>query len=154
MEESRYKKITRSNAPLIEEVIKSQAKKIRSTKKTGSQILNIVYEDESLGYLNCIIEPNGLMTIIYLPFFNVDDSEIDLSKAHDMCNSANNILSPAKLVINEGKVFCATTIPVNISSFKKAEVVELISIIKTGTKKLVTDFAEKIKSLKKESKGD
>ena len=154
MEESRYKKITRSNAPLIEEVIKSQAKKIRSTKKTGSQILNIVYEDESLGYLNCIIEPNGLMTIIYLPFFNVDDSEIDLSKVHDMCNSANNILSPAKLVINEGKVFCATTIPVNISSFKKAEVVELISIIKTGTKKLVTDFAEKIKNLKKESKGD
>lgn len=45
------------------------------------------------------------MTIIYLPFFNVDDSEIDLSKVHDMCNSANNILSPAKLVINEGKVF-------------------------------------------------
>jgi hypothetical protein len=131
------KNILKSNIALIEGVIKSKDSKHNKEKVKGNILLHVNFKESELGYVKVVVEESGIMSYMYLPFYNVSEERnedgVNSKNIYKLCNEVNKMLSPARLVVNDDKVYCLSLVPINVTNLKKTEILDIFHLFKHAT---------------------
>ncbi|RNM05802.1 hypothetical protein [Dickeya undicola] len=141
---TKNKTILRENTALVEKIIQSKDEKHIKEKVRGDHILLINFKEENVGYVKLVIEVNGIMSYMYLSFYNVneekDENGLDSKNIYKICNEVNKALSPSKLVVNDDRVYALSSVALNITTLKKTEILDILESFKNATINSVSTF--------------
>jgi len=153
------KTIFLSNISLLEDVIRSKdenQEKMKGVEKDGEKTLLFMnFKEKDIGYVSIIVESNGMLTYMYLPFYEVDSNgSIGYESVLNICNEINKTLSPARLVLNDNKIYGLCSFKLNLMQMKKENIRSLLDSFKLAIEISVGKFksAEKEMAPKKKSK--
>lgn len=126
----------------------------KDIKKDGaSSLFFLIFKEKDIGYVSLIVESNGMLSYMYLSFFDIDQhSHLDFNKVNNICNEVNKVLSPSRLLINDNKVYSLCTFPLDLMEMKKDHMRSVLSTFKKAVENSVEGFRELEQPLSEELK--
>jgi len=151
------KSILEKNIKLLNTIVLEKDKKPevqKDIKKGDSSSLSfLIFKERDIGYVSLIVESNGMLSYMYLSFFDIDQhSHLDFNKVNNICNEVNKVLSPARLLINDNKVYSLCTFPLDLMEMKKDHMREVLSTFKNAVENSVEGFRKLEIPLSEEAK--
>lgn len=139
------KKVLLANIKTLEDLVLDSSEehaKIESVDNEDSKAISIInFKDKDIGYVTSVVEVNGVLSYMYLPFYEVGQNpRISDADVVYMCNEVNKSLSPARLVLNNNEVFGLCTHQFNISQMKKDGIRSLLKTFSKSIQMAVLQF--------------